>query len=112
PRRGPPPRFGRSCSSAGRRYPAGPGTRHHVPRRSGGEPVTLPEAARALRQREVSSVELTRAALDRIDRLNPTLNAFLTVTAEGALDRAAQADRELAARHDLGPLHGIPIAVK
>jgi aspartyl-tRNA(Asn)/glutamyl-tRNA(Gln) amidotransferase subunit A len=74
--------------------------------------VTLPEAARALRQREVSSVELTRAALDRIDRLNPTLNAFLTVTAESALERAGQADRELAARHDLGPLHGIPIAVK
>lgn len=74
--------------------------------------MNLREAAQALRQREVSSVELTRGALDRIERLNPTLNAFLTVTAESALDRAGQADRELAAGRDLGPLHGIPVAVK
>ncbi|MBZ5582486.1 MAG: Asp-tRNA(Asn)/Glu-tRNA(Gln) amidotransferase GatCAB subunit A [Acidobacteriia bacterium] len=74
--------------------------------------MTLREAAAALRRREFSSAELTQGALDRIGRLNPTLNAFLTVTAEQAMARARQADAELAAGRDRGPLHGIPIAVK
>ena len=74
--------------------------------------MTLREAARALRERRVSSVELTQASLDRIDRLNPTLNAFLEVFPERAIDRAAQADRELAAGNDRGPLHGIPVGLK
>jgi len=74
--------------------------------------VTIGEAARALRERRVSSVELTREALARIERLNPKLNAFLTVTAESALERARLADAELAAGDDRGPLHGIPIAHK
>ena len=74
--------------------------------------MTIQQAARALRDRHISSLELTRHSLDRIERLNPRLNAFLTVTAESALRRAAQADRELAAGADRGPLHGIPIAHK
>ncbi|PWU01808.1 MAG: Asp-tRNA(Asn)/Glu-tRNA(Gln) amidotransferase GatCAB subunit A [Terriglobia bacterium] len=74
--------------------------------------MTLREAAHALRDRRISSAELTEAALDRIDRLNPRLNAFLTVTPESARRRATEADRELAAGHDRGPLHGIPLAVK
>ncbi|HJT89353.1 MAG TPA: amidase, partial [Bryobacteraceae bacterium] len=74
--------------------------------------MTLREAARALRERRVSAVELTRDALARIEDLNPGLNAFITVTAESALRRAAAADAELAAGRDLGPLHGIPIALK
>ena len=74
--------------------------------------MTIREAARALRERRLSSVELTRLSLDRIERLNPKLNAFLTVTAESALQRARQADAELAAGHDRGPLHGIPVAHK
>ena len=74
--------------------------------------MTISEAARELRQRRLSSVELTRLCLDRIERLNPTLNAFLTVTADAALQRAAHADAELAAGTDRGPLHGIPIAHK
>jgi aspartyl-tRNA(Asn)/glutamyl-tRNA(Gln) amidotransferase subunit A len=74
--------------------------------------MTLREAARALRERRVSSVELTKESLDRIDRLNPTLNAFLATYPERAIDRAAQADRELAAGNDRGPLHGIPIGLK
>jgi aspartyl-tRNA(Asn)/glutamyl-tRNA(Gln) amidotransferase subunit A len=57
-------------------------------------------------------VELTTAALARIDRLNPTWKVFITVTAEQALRQARQADAELAAGRDRGPLHGIPIAVK
>ena len=74
--------------------------------------MTIAAAARALRDRRVSSVELTRQAIGRIERLNPQLNAFITVTAESALARARQSDAELAAGHDRGPLHGIPIAHK
>ena len=75
-------------------------------------PVTIREAADALRARQFSSVELTTAALARIERLNAALRAFITVTAEAALKKAAQADAELAGGRDRGPLHGIPIAVK
>ena len=74
--------------------------------------MTLREAASALRRREVSSEELTAAALASIERLNPELNAFITVTAETASLRARRADRELAAGSDRGPLHGIPVAFK
>jgi aspartyl-tRNA(Asn)/glutamyl-tRNA(Gln) amidotransferase subunit A len=74
--------------------------------------VTIIEAAEALRARQVSSVELTRAALEALERLNPKLNAYLTVTADTALDRARRADEELAGGLDLGPLHGMPISLK
>ncbi|MGA3016521.1 MAG: amidase [Bryobacteraceae bacterium] len=74
--------------------------------------MTIREAADALRARQFSSVELTTAALGRIGRLNKTLRTFITVTAEAALAKAAQADAELAGGRDRGPLHGIPIAVK
>ena len=74
--------------------------------------VTISEAAGRLRRRRVSSAELTAAALARIERLNPPLNAFITVTAEMATARAREADKELAAGRDRGPLHGIPVAAK
>jgi aspartyl-tRNA(Asn)/glutamyl-tRNA(Gln) amidotransferase subunit A len=74
--------------------------------------VTIREAAASLRARRISSLELTTAALGRIDRLNTTLNAFITVTGEQSLERARQADSELAAGRHRGPLHGIPVAVK
>ncbi len=74
--------------------------------------MTILQAARRLRRREVSSVELVTAALASIQRLQPQLNSFLTVTAESALERARLADAELAAGADRGPLHGIPVAVK
>jgi aspartyl-tRNA(Asn)/glutamyl-tRNA(Gln) amidotransferase subunit A len=74
--------------------------------------VTIREAADALRARRVSAVELAAAAHARITRLNPQLNAFITVTAEQAREEARQADAELAAGRDRGPLHGIPVAVK
>jgi len=74
--------------------------------------VTIQEAAAALRARKVSSVELTNSALERIRALNPKLNAIQTLTEESALESARQADWELAKSIDLGPLHGIPIAVK
>jgi aspartyl-tRNA(Asn)/glutamyl-tRNA(Gln) amidotransferase subunit A len=60
----------------------------------------------------VSSLELTNGCIDQIEKQNPKLNAFITVTAESARTRAQELDRELAAGRDRGPLHGIPIAHK
>jgi len=72
---------------------------------------TLAEQAAALKARSVSSVELTRHCLDRIERFDPALNSFITVTAEQALAQAAAADRKLAAG-ETAPLLGVPIAHK
>jgi aspartyl-tRNA(Asn)/glutamyl-tRNA(Gln) amidotransferase subunit A len=73
---------------------------------------TIIEAGAALRARKISAVELTNEALARIDRVNPKINAFLTIAAESACARAAEMDAELARGIDRGPLHGIPIAHK
>src|SRR5271154_7249011 len=73
---------------------------------------TIVELAPRLRRKEVSPVELTRACLDRIEKLNPTLNAFITVTAESALAEARVAEIEISRGEWRGPLHGIPIALK
>ena len=70
------------------------------------------ELAERLRDGSLTSVELTQAALDSIERLNPTLNAFVQVDAPVALAQARKADDLLAQGQDLGPLHGIPVAVK
>ncbi|HXH25247.1 MAG TPA: amidase [Vicinamibacterales bacterium] len=72
----------------------------------------LEEVARLVAAREVSPAELTQAALARIERLQPKLNAFITVTAETALAEASQAEKAIAAGDYRGPLHGIPIAQK
>ena len=74
--------------------------------------MTILEAAQALRQRTVSSAELTEAALRRTGEINPKLNAMITVLDQSARAQAQAADRELASGTDRGPLHGIPVAVK
>ena len=74
--------------------------------------MNFAEASQALRRKKASCLELTEQCLAVIARLNPDLNAFITVTAESARDRARLLDAELAAGHDRGPLHGIPIAHK
>ena len=74
--------------------------------------LTLSEASEFLASRIVSAVELTQACLDRIEKFNPALNAFITVTGEQALTVARQRDEELRRGKRAGPLHGIPIAVK
>jgi aspartyl-tRNA(Asn)/glutamyl-tRNA(Gln) amidotransferase subunit A len=74
--------------------------------------LTLQEAADQIRRKRLSPVALTQACLQRIDRLNPALNAFITVTAEAALASARDAEREVQAGRYRGPLHGIPIALK
>lgn len=60
----------------------------------------------------ISPVELTRLYLDRIDRFDPSLNAYLTVDAEGAIEAARRAEQAVARGDDLGPLHGVPISIK
>jgi aspartyl-tRNA(Asn)/glutamyl-tRNA(Gln) amidotransferase subunit A len=74
--------------------------------------MTIQEAARKLRAREVSSVELTQESLCKIHAEQPRLNAFITITEEVALEQAKRADDDFARGTDRGPLQGIPYALK
>ncbi|MGO8987054.1 MAG: amidase [Terriglobales bacterium] len=73
---------------------------------------TIGELGEKIRDRSISPVELTHDCLDRIERLNPVLNAFITVTADSALAEARIAEREIFSGEYRGPLHGIPIGIK
>jgi aspartyl-tRNA(Asn)/glutamyl-tRNA(Gln) amidotransferase subunit A len=73
---------------------------------------TILQLADLLRKRLASPVELTNRCLERIAQRNPTLNAFITVTAESAMAQARQAETEIFRGHWRGPLHGIPIGLK
>ncbi len=73
--------------------------------------ASLKQLSQALAAKQISSVELTQLFLDRIERLNPTLNAFVTVDAKKSLNLAKAADARIAAG-TAGPLTGIPIAQK
>jgi len=75
-------------------------------------PLTVKDAAAALRSGSVSSVQLTEGFLNRISLLNESLGAFVAVTGESALKAAQAADSDFAAGVDRGPLQGIPLAVK
>jgi aspartyl-tRNA(Asn)/glutamyl-tRNA(Gln) amidotransferase subunit A len=70
------------------------------------------ELTSLVRSKALSPVELTRAVLDRIERVNPTINAYCTITAEAALDVAHAAERAVMNGLPLGPLHGIPFSIK
>src|SRR5215472_17450088 len=74
--------------------------------------LTLSELSALLHRREVSSVDATRAVLDRVQKLNPTLRAYITILDNLALRQAEAADKEIAAGKWRGPLHGVPVAVK
>jgi aspartyl-tRNA(Asn)/glutamyl-tRNA(Gln) amidotransferase subunit A len=74
--------------------------------------ATIAQVLERYRRREVSPVAVTRLALERIERLNPSLNAFITITAEAALAAAREAEANLAAGRELRPLEGIPLSVK
>jgi aspartyl-tRNA(Asn)/glutamyl-tRNA(Gln) amidotransferase subunit A len=74
--------------------------------------LSIGEAGRLLRRREISPVELTELALARIERWNPGLNAFLTVVEKRARREARIAERETRRGNWRGPLHGIPISLK
>jgi aspartyl-tRNA(Asn)/glutamyl-tRNA(Gln) amidotransferase subunit A len=73
---------------------------------------TISELSQRLRGREVSPVEVTQECLGRIERLNPSLNAFITVTGESALAEARRAEAEILRGQWRGPLHGVPLALK
>jgi aspartyl-tRNA(Asn)/glutamyl-tRNA(Gln) amidotransferase subunit A len=75
--------------------------------------LSATDLARLIRRRKVSPVEVVDAVLARIDRLNPQLNAYVTVTADEARRAARAAERALAGRRPVvGPLHGVPFSVK
>ena len=74
--------------------------------------LSLTEVSALLRQRQLSPVELTRAMLDRIARLDTRLHSYITVLPEAALAQATIAEREIGDGIDRGPLHGVPIAIK
>ena len=79
--------------------------------------ASIAEIGKLFRARMLSPIELTRLLLERIERINPKINAYITVCVESALKEAAKAEVELCGksrgkRRDRGPLHGIPIALK
>ncbi len=74
--------------------------------------MTIAEMAAALEAKTLSPVELTETLLRRIEALNPQLNAFITVTADAALDAAREAERDIAGGVYLGPMHGVPFGLK
>lgn len=74
--------------------------------------LPIEQLSRKLQDGEISSVALTQAYLDRIERLNGTLHAYVNVYAQDALAQAACSDQRRAARLTLGPLDGIPVAIK
>ncbi len=73
---------------------------------------TAGQLSRLIRSKELSPVEVVNAHLSRIEALELTLNSFITVTAEEALAAARQAERDIQAGRYLGPLHGVPFALK
>jgi aspartyl-tRNA(Asn)/glutamyl-tRNA(Gln) amidotransferase subunit A len=74
--------------------------------------LSLAEAARAIAARDLSPVELAQATLERVERVDPSVGAYLTVTADAALEAARQAEREIGDGRYRGPLHGIPVSLK
>src|SRR5882724_9269209 len=70
------------------------------------------EIAAAVRRKTLSPVEVVRATLDRLERLNPALNAFVALRAEAALDEARALEARIARGEDPGLLAGVPFAVK
>lgn len=80
--------------------------------RLSGPDLTVVDLSALLRKKKVSCEEVVRLYLDRIEKVNPRINAFITVCQESALSAAHQADKEIARGNYRGPLHGIPFAVK
>jgi aspartyl-tRNA(Asn)/glutamyl-tRNA(Gln) amidotransferase subunit A len=74
--------------------------------------MTCLQQARLIKARELSPVELMKISLERIDRYEPTLKAWITVNGDQALEKAREAEREISAGKYRGPLHGLPYGVK
>jgi Asp-tRNA(Asn)/Glu-tRNA(Gln) amidotransferase A subunit family amidase len=73
---------------------------------------TVVEAAAAIRAKTLSPVELTKTVLDRIERIDPLIDSYVDVYAEGALAQARAAEEAVSRGESLGPLHGVPVALK
>jgi len=74
--------------------------------------TTITELAQRVRRKEISPVEITRACLEQIEKVNPALNAFITVMTDSALEAAGKAEAEILRGEWRGPLHGVPVALK
>jgi len=74
--------------------------------------LTIDEARRLLSRKEISPVELTRACLERIERIDPLVNSFITIVPWIAMEQASRAETELLHGEPLRALHGIPVALK
>jgi aspartyl-tRNA(Asn)/glutamyl-tRNA(Gln) amidotransferase subunit A len=100
-------------SGAGKSQQFGRGTKPPSQTKSGELiDLSIRDASEMVRGKKVSPVELTKACLAQIEKLNPTLNAFITVTAESAAAEARAAEAAIQRGKWRGPLHGIPIALK
>jgi Asp-tRNA(Asn)/Glu-tRNA(Gln) amidotransferase A subunit family amidase len=73
---------------------------------------SIHDLAQRLRTRAISPLEVTRTILDRTERLEPILNAYITLMAESAIEDARRAEQEIMAGTYYGPLHGVPVAIK
>src|ERR1041384_4844576 len=73
---------------------------------------SVAEASEEIRRGKRSPVDLVRECLEQIERLDPALNAFITVTADSALAEAETAEREINSGNWRGALHGIPVGLK
>jgi aspartyl-tRNA(Asn)/glutamyl-tRNA(Gln) amidotransferase subunit A len=74
--------------------------------------LTISELSELIRTRKISPVEITRLMLQRIEKFNPVLNAYITVTSEQAMKSAQNAEKEIQQGKWRGPLHGVPVALK
>ena len=74
--------------------------------------LTATEISEQIRNRDVSPVEVTEAYLERIEALNPKLNSYITVMADEAITAAEEAETAIASGGYLGPMHGVPVAIK
>jgi amidase len=88
------------------------GEKQENPPAHGWQYASATMAASAIQAKQVSSAELTKLMLDRIEKLNPKINAIVTITAEAAMQRAKEADAALAKGEIWGPLHGLPCTIK
>src|SRR5450631_1849813 len=74
--------------------------------------LSASEIAVQIRRKEISPVEVAQTHLDRIERLNPKLNAFVDYKPEAVLAQAREAEKAILRGDDLGPLHGVPVSIK
>ena len=74
--------------------------------------MSAKKLAQAIREKKVSSQEVVQAYLQRIEQVNPKLNAVVQITGETALKQAKEADEQLARGETTGALHGVPMTIK